>query len=152
MSTRRRMSAHWSMSVYTLGPRSGCHDVPCVGLSWLPEARSGQGHCTVRPTAGHRPGAALFDRRLHLACGALNAGQLVFEQRVEEFRVPAADAGRVGVGVRDRVWPADSTCRKSPRVEAAQLSVVNPCDDELPVTTVCWYVVPGTGCDLEGPA
>src|SRR5690349_6145738 len=67
MSTRRRMSAHWSMSVYTLGPRSGCHDVPCAGLSWHPESRCGQGRCTLRPTADHRPTAALFNRRLQLA-------------------------------------------------------------------------------------
>src|SRR3954468_6337041 len=64
------MSAHWSMSVYTLGPRSGCHDDPSLGLSWLAVARCGQRRCTFRPTAGHRPSAALFDRRLHAGTAA----------------------------------------------------------------------------------
>src|SRR5262249_47691474 len=89
------MSAHWSMSVYTLGPRCGCPDVPCWGLSWHPQARSGQGRCTLRPTADHRPTATLFNRRL----------------QVEGLY---ADMGREGVGA--------STIRNAANMLGAALS------------------------------
>src|SRR5262245_38004995 len=83
------MSAHWSMSVYTLGPRSGCHDVPCAGLSWHPEARSGQGRCTRRPTTDHRPTAALFNRRLQSACAALRRVRQTMAEVGQQCQEPA---------------------------------------------------------------
>src|SRR4051794_39954356 len=91
------MSAHWSMSVYTLGPRSGCHDDPSLGLSWLAVARCGQRRCTFRPTAGHRPSAALFNRRLH----RLGNRVVSFEKGIATMSIDApilvtGAAGRLG--------------------------------------------------------